>query len=157
MSDDAFDRKLDALRHEIAELEPPPSVAQALAAAVRVVPPKARPRAWRHEWRERWLAWPMALAASIAIVAWTLQTQRGDELPPTPAGVQAPAATEFIPLVPVRDIASDQGAYVVATQMPRTMLSDFGLPVNPSRAADTISSELLVRRDGTVLAVRFID
>ena len=41
--------------------------------------------------------------------------------------------------------------------MPRMMLAEFGLPVDPARAADSVSSELLVRRDGTVLAVRFID
>ena len=157
MSDDAFDRKLDALRHEIAGLEPPPSIAQAIAAAVRVGARKLQRRRWQHGWRERWPAWPMLLAASIAIVAWTLQMQGGGEFLPTPASDAPATATEFIPLVPVRDIASDHGAYVVATQMPRMMLSDFGLPVNPARAADTISSELLIRRDGTVLAVRFID
>jgi hypothetical protein len=157
MSDDAFDRKLDALRHEIAGLEPPPSIGQAIAAAVRAASRKAQPRVWHGRWRERWPVWPAAVAVTIGIVAWALQAQLGSELPPRPAGEQAPAATEFIPLVPIRDIASDHGAYVVATQMPRMMLSDFGLPVNPARAADTISSELLIRRDGTVLAVRFID
>jgi len=45
----------------------------------------------------------------------------------------------------------------VSTPMPRMMLAEFGLPVDPARAADSVSSELLVRRDGTVLAVRFID
>jgi hypothetical protein len=156
MTGDEFDRTLDALRHEIAQLEPPPAIAQALAAAVRAVPRKTQRHSWRDSWRERWPVWPAAVAVTIGIVAWTLQAQRG-ELRSAPAGVSAPAATEFIPVVPVRDIANDQGAYVVATQMPRVMLSDFGLPVNPARAADTISSELLVRRDGTVLAVRFID
>jgi hypothetical protein len=157
MNDDALDGKLEALRHEIAGLEPPPSIAQAIAAAVRDAPRKAQPSPWRHGWRERWPVWPAAVAVTIGIAAWTLQARLGSEWAPTPESVQAPAPTEFIPLVPVRDIASDQGAYIVATQMPRMMLSDFGLPVNPARAADPIASELLVRRDGTVLAVRFID
>jgi len=157
MSDDALDRKLDALRQEIAGLEPPPSIAQAIASAVRAGPRKLQPRQWHRGWRGRWPAWLMLLAASIAIVAWTLQMQRGGEFRPTPASDAPAIATDFIPLVPVRDIASDEGAYIVATQMPRVMLADFGLPVNPARAADPVASELLVRRDGTVLAVRFID
>ena len=157
MSDDALDRKLDALRHEIEGLEPPPSIEQAITAAVRAGPRKLQPRRWHHGWRERWPAWPILVAASIAVVAWTLQTQRGGEFRPMPASDAPAIATEFIPLVPVRDIASDEGAYIVATRMPRVMLADFGLPVNPARAADPVASEFLVCRDGTVLAVRFID
>jgi len=34
-------------------------------------------------------------------------------------------------------------------------LAQFGLPVNPAQAADDIDTELLVRGDGAVLAVRF--
>ncbi|TMG81307.1 MAG: hypothetical protein E6H74_13165, partial [Betaproteobacteria bacterium] len=102
MSDDALDRKLDALRHEIEGLEPPPSIEQAITAAVRAGPRKLQPRRWHHGWRERWPAWPILLAASIAVVAWTLQTQRGGEFRPMPASDAPAIATEFIPLVPVR-------------------------------------------------------
>jgi hypothetical protein len=34
-------------------------------------------------------------------------------------------------------------------------LAELGLPVDPGRAADGIDAELLVRGDGTLLAVRF--
>jgi hypothetical protein len=36
-------------------------------------------------------------------------------------------------------------------------LAQFGLPVDPARAADAIDAELLVRLDGAVLAVRFVN
>ena len=36
-------------------------------------------------------------------------------------------------------------------------LAQFGLPVNPARAVEAIDTELLVRRDGAVLALRFVN
>ena len=48
-------------------------------------------------------------------------------------------------------------ALVIPARMSRLSLAQFGLPVNPARAADAIDTELLVRSDGAVLAVRFIN
>ena len=45
---------------------------------------------------------------------------------------------------------------VVQARLPRTTVAQLGLPINPARAADAIEAELLVRRDGSVLAVRFV-
>lgn len=156
MTDDALDRQLEALRRELLTVEPPESVARAIGAAARAQRSKGSRPSGR-DWRQRWIALPLAIAAAVAVIAWTLRAQRGDESLAVPDVARPPLATEFIPVVPVGDIARDEGAYVVSTPMPRTMLAEFGLPVDPARAADTVSSELLVRRDGTVLAVRFFD
>jgi len=159
IDDDALDRRLSALKRELAALKPPPAVDRAIAAAIagreRAASHPARRFTWRG--RERTLAWPLALAAALGVIAWTLRAPRPDEPLPQKTVAAAPAATDFIPIVPVADIAQARGAYVVSTQMPRTMLADFGLPVSPVRAAEPVESELLVRADGTVLAVRFLE
>jgi hypothetical protein len=59
-------------------------------------------------------------------------------------------------VVPIADIERAGDALVVPAKLPRTTLAQLGLPINPARAADTIDTELLVRRDGAVLAVRFV-
>ncbi|HTS23883.1 MAG TPA: hypothetical protein VMN79_18995 [Casimicrobiaceae bacterium] len=159
-----LDRRLAALKAELAGLRPPVSVDRALAAAIaraeRRTSAPARVLARRlFKLSDRWLPAGLALAASLPIIVWTLRappTQPTRPLPERPLAA-SPAATEFIPVVPVADIARTRGAYVVSTQMPRTMLADFGLPVNPARAAEPVDSELLVRADGTVLAVRFLE
>ena len=65
-------------------------------------------------------------------------------------------AAEFMPVVPIADIERAGDTMVVPARLPRMTLAQLGLPVNPARAADAIDTELLVRRDGSVLAVRFI-
>jgi hypothetical protein len=160
MDDDALDRRLAALKQELATHNPPPAVDRTIFAAIAGRERAASPGARRFSWigRERTLAWPLALAAALGVIAWTLRA------PPPPdesllgqTAAAALAGTDFIPIVPVADIALTRGAYVVSTQMPRTVLADFGLPVSPVRAAEPVASELLVRADGTVLAVRFLE
>ncbi len=157
MNEDLLDRQLDALSQELQAVAPPESVARAIGAAARSSRSLSSIRPARTNGRERWLAWPLVIAAAVAVIAWTLHAQRSEQSGVSPEKTNAPLATEFIPLVPVGEIVRDEGAYVVSTPMPRMMLAEFGLPVDPARAADSVSSELLVRRDGTVLAVRFID
>jgi hypothetical protein len=155
-ADDALDRTLSALKSELVALRPPPSVDRALAAAIGRAERarKAPERALWDAFRNSWLPAAFAFAASLAIVVWTLRAPEAPSRPPT---VATPAGTEFIPVVPVSDIAGTRGAYVVSTQVPRTMLADFGLPVSPVRAAEPVRGELLVRGDGTILAVRFLE
>jgi hypothetical protein len=154
MDDDALDRQLSALKSELSSLQPPPAVGHSVSAAIARAERAGsdRPRRLWRMLREYWFAVPLAAAAALAILVWTLRLPASD-----PSTQAASAATEFIPVVPVADIARTRGAYVVSAQMPRTMLSDFGLPVSPVRAAEPVDSELLVRADGTVLAVRFLE
>ena len=130
MDDNALGRRLTALKQELAQLDAPAHVGRRLDAAIEAARQGKLHGAqgMRRLARESWLAWPLALAA----------------------------ATQFIPLMPVADIAQTRGAFVVSAPVSRTMLAELGLPVSPARAAEPIASELLVRADGTVLAVRFL-
>jgi len=156
MEDDALDRRLSALKAELSELRPPAAVDRAIASAIvraeRAGAAASRGSPWR-----AFLAWPaaVAIAAALATVVWTLRSSFEREVQSAPPGVSA--ATDFIPVVPVEDIARTRGVYVVSTPLPRTMLADLGLPVSPLLASEPVQSELLVRADGTVLAVRFLE
>jgi len=156
VDENALDGRLAALKQELSQLEAPEDIRHRLDAVIAAARKDQWRRAQRTGWRAResWLAWPLALAAAIGVISWTLRPH--DNAPPAIPAAAAPVATQFIPLVPVADIEQTRGAYVVSAPMPRTMLAELGLPVSPARAAEPIASELLVRADGTVLAVRFL-
>ena len=151
---DPLDARLGALKEECAALGPPPATDRAIAAAI------ARARRYgAHPRRvtrglERWLAWPLALAASIGLIAVALRQMPAEEIVAAPATA---AAARFMPVVPVTEIERSGDAYVVPARMPRMALAQFGLPVNPARAGEAIDTELLVRPDGAVLALRFVN
>lgn len=157
MDEDALHRSLSALKAELATLRAPARVDRAIASAIARAE-RAKARSARGRWASMFaygLPAAVAAAATIAIVAWTLRASPPGETR-APA-VALPASSEFIPVVPIADIASTRGAYVVSTPVPRTTLAELGLPINPARAAEPVASELLVRADGTVLAVRFLE
>jgi len=164
MDDDRLDRRLSALKREFALLGPPPEVERGLAAAIanaqRAAPTssasKIKPKRLAPTIGQRWLAWPLALAAALGLITWTLRAPSPHETAPEPVAA-AQVGTDFIPVVPVDDIARTRGAYVVSTPISRAILADFGLPTSPRRAAEPVASELLVRSDGTILAVRFLE
>lgn len=155
----ALDRDLAALRAAVAHALPPPAVDDAIAAAIA--------RAQRQPTRagrgarasERWLAWPLALAASIAVLSFVVRSVPPESVLalPVPAPAQRASGHDFMPVVPLADLEAAGEAVVVPARVPRMTLAQLGLPVNPARAADAIDTELLVRHDGAVLAVRFVD
>ena len=152
MSNDPLDRRLAALKDAVAAELPPTATDRAVAAAVA----RAR-RATRAAARgDRWLAWPLALAASIAVLSVVVRSLPPEAVVPDAAVIAQAAGDEFMPVVPIADIESATDALVVPARLPRTTLAQLGLPINPARAADAIDTELLVRRDGSVLAVRFV-
>jgi len=155
IDDNALDRRLAALKQELSQLDAPADVGRRLDAAIAAARERQERGVRASRVRESWLFLPLALAAVIGVITWTLRTPRDGGPPEVPVAT-TPGATQFIPLVPIDDIAQTRGAYVVSTPMPRTMLAELGLPVSPARAAEPIESELLVRADGTVLAVRFL-
>ena len=53
-------------------------------------------------------------------------------------------------------IALEPGTTVVATEFPRALLADWGLPVSPDRADEPVRAELLYSANGEALAVRLI-
>lgn len=153
LPDPALDRALAALRSSVATALPPVAtdrtIATAIAAARRDVPaPKPHPVG------EGWLAWPLALAASIAVLSFIVRTVPPEAIVAEPTSPVA--ADSFMPVVPLADIEQAGDALVVPARVPRTALAALGLPIDPARAADAIDTELLVRPDGAVLAVRFV-
>ncbi len=147
-----LDRRLAALKESVADALPPPAVDQAVAAAVA----RAAQRPVRRSAGDRWLAWPLALAASIAVLSFVVRSLPPEAIVAEHAAAASTAAAEFMPVVPLADIERAGDAMVVPARLPRMTLAQLGLPVNPALAADAIDTELLVRRDGSVLAVRFI-
>jgi hypothetical protein len=151
-----LDRTLAALKQSVADAVPPPATDRAVAAAIASAQRTAA--RVKHGPGDRWLAWPLALAASIALLSFVVRSLPPEAMVGEPAGVasRSSAGDEFMPVVPIADIESAGDALVVPARLPRTTLAQLGLPINPARAADTIDAELLVRRDGSVLAVRFV-
>lgn len=151
-----LDRSLAALRASVADALPPTATDQAIAAAVARAARRNPQAAGRRTASDRWLAWPLALAASIAVLSFVVRSLPPEAVVAEPAVPSASATAEFMPVVPIADIESAGDAMVVPARLPRMTLAQLGLPVNPALAADAIDTELLVRRDGSVLAVRFI-
>jgi hypothetical protein len=150
MSDTDLDRRFAALKEAVAAELPPETTDRAIAAAVARAGRTPRTTARG----DRWLVWPLALAASIAVLSFVVRTLPPEKVlaPPT----VGTGGDEFMPIVPIADIERAGDALVVPARLPRTTLAQLGLPINPARAADAIDAELLVRRDGSVLAVRFV-
>lgn len=151
MPNSDLDRRFDALKEAVAGELPPSATDRAVAAAVDRA--KLAPRSGARG--DRWLAWPLALAASIAALSFIVRSLPPEAVVAEPAVAQA-SGDEFLPVVPIAEIERAGDALVVPARLPRTTLAQLGLPIDPARAADAIDAELLVRRDGSVLAVRFV-
>ena len=142
-----LDLKLDALRAELAMHSAPEPMEATLLARFRAARPVNRPGLW-------WMP-PIALAATIALVAWMI---RG----PVPAneGLLSLASdndTPFLALQPLDRIAHARGATVRTSEFPRALLADWGLPVAPDRAGESVRAQTLYSADGEPLAVRFLN
>ena len=157
MNDSELDRQLAALKASVQQLEPPPETERAIAAAVGRAQRKSARRDEPSHRPERWFAWPLALAATIAVLSFVVRSMPPDAVMADPVAARLEAeASDFMPVVPLSDIEGAGDAMVVSARLPRMTLAQLGLPVHPARAADAIDTELLVRRDGSVLAVRFV-
>lgn len=142
----------EALRRAGDQLEqamPPTHGAAAVRAALPRPPAPAAAATLRRPW-----AWSGALACTAVLGVSLLLMLRS----PVP-GSAAPELrlSGFLPVVPVEDWpAEDAPAWLVSTELRRDRLAAFGLPFDPSRAADSVRAEVLVRASGQVLAVRFL-
>jgi len=154
---DGLDDRLAALKLELAAFEPPSSTDRAVAAAAERASRKRTRPAFAPRILDRWFAWPVALAASIGLIALALRQMPVEEISPVTPAAASTASARFMPVVPVAEIERSSDAYVVPARVPRMALAQFGLPVNPARAGDAIDTELLIRPDGAVLALRFVN
>ena len=158
-----LDTGLAALREASLAWEPPASVDAAIAAAAS----RQRATAPRPPTRlsdRRSLLWPLALAAAMGVLSFIVRS-----LPPTddPMVTHGDAASQiaaaesarraFTPVVSAAELRNVGEAVVVPTRVPLLTLAQFGLPVDPARVDDAVDAELLVRRDGALLAYRFVN
>lgn len=149
-----LDRRFAALKSSVADALPPAATDAGIAAAIARA--RRTPRAAART-SGRWLAWPLALAATIAVLTVVVRSLPPESIVAEPvASAAQDGARDFMPVVPLADIENAGDALVVPARLPRMTLAQLGLPVNPARAADAIDTELLIRRDGAVLAVRFV-
>ena len=152
-----FDRHLASLRMSVASLSPPKRVDDAIAAAIQPSTERARGRKWPAA-RPAWLA--LSGVAMAALLAVAIIGRDAPRSPILDAGT-APVAGEtdravYLPVVPVTELAEVSDALVVSAQLSRMTLAELGFPVDPAQAADVVDTELLVRADGALLAVRFV-
>lgn len=149
-----LDLKLDELKRELAGVHAPDTMEAALRTRFRKTKPAtARPRLW-------WMP-PLALAATIAITSWMIRGPMTD--PDSLVSLASPTTTlegdpgPFLALKPLERIANESGTRVVATEFPRALLADWGLPVSPDRAGEPVRAEMLYSADGEPLAVRLLN
>jgi hypothetical protein len=134
---ESLDAALSELRRGLQSVSPPPALEGALVARFRREHLKStRPGMW-------WMP-PLALAATIALVTWIVRAP----MPPMQTPIVTPAAIEadagpFLALKPLERIALEPGTTVVATEFPRALLADWGLPVSPDRAGETVRARML--------------
>lgn len=144
-----LDSRLDDVKRELSAIKAPAALEAALVARFRSRRRRlARPRLW-------WVP-PLALAATIALVSWMV---RGP-VPVAPVVAEEAVredAGPFLALKPLERIALEPSTTVVATEFPRALLADWGLPVSPDRAGEPVRAEMLYSADGEALAVRLIN
>ena len=150
-ADAALARGLAELRSELATLHAPDAIEGHLLRRFRENRARARrPGLW-------WLP-PLAVAATVALVSWMVRAP----LAPAPLPVDGADAAQadpgpFLALRPLERIRLEPGASVVATEFPRALLAQWGLPVSPERAGEPVRAEMLYSAQGEPLAVRLLD
>lgn len=145
------DAALATLRGALQQLSPPPALEAALGAHFRRAHRQPRPSLW-------WMP-PLALAATVAMVSWMI---RGAHAPEAAAAAAPDIVIEvddgpFLALKPIERIALEPGTTVVASEFPRALLADWGLPVAPDRAGEPVRAETLYSANGEALAVRLVN
>jgi len=118
----------------------------------------------------RWAPWATAMLCGALLLASTALLWRPPGSGAEPGHGRADpgwaAQTETLGFLPAASAerwlgsgavgARPSPAWVVSAELPRERLVEFGLPFDPSRAADTVRAELLLRGNGEVMAVRVL-
>ena len=143
-----LDRRLAELRGAMQSVKAPAALDDALAARFRRQHAMRRPSLW-------WMP-PLALAATVALVTWMLRGPMPRPVVPERVPVVGDGGP-FLALKPLERIALEPGTTVVATEFPRALLADWGLPVAPDRAGEPVRAEMLYSADGEALAVRLLN
>lgn len=159
MKGDPMEPWLASARDDLASRAPDPMVETQLVARVRErgalrSVAAARPIDSGHTpgpwWTRLAFGLPVALAGVLAVLVVARAL-----LPPAAPAPAGEAATPFIALVSNEALAADRAPVIVASQVARSALAEYGLPVDPARADEPVGAEFLMSRSGVVLAVRF--
>jgi hypothetical protein len=70
--------------------------------------------------------------------------------------VESEIATDFLPLTENADVTRNANMQTIRVEVPRMMMSRFGLPVSFERAAEPVKADLLIGPDGQTRAIRFV-
>ena len=148
------------VRAQLAASEPPPRVYAALQRSMNL--PRAalapgRPTFGQAiaQWlvRQRWSALVVALLA-VLVVASVLEVPFG--VAPIAADVADADLDGFVPVGNTDALSTGSTAWLVHTEMSRQQLAALGLPFDPTRAAERVPAEVLLRPNGDLLAVRLV-
>lgn len=161
------DPLFDALRAEMATLETPPAVEQALLQAfAQHCPPSPPRRRWYQALAPRgWMLGGGLAGVALALVVAVAVTLPRMQAPASgwaaagdrPLLVRADEGAPFIALDSAERIEDEPAPRVVETEVPRSTLAALGLPLTPDNAGDAVRAELLVASDGEALALRLPD
>ena len=143
----------DALRAAMADQQAPRGVEKELLAAfARQFP--ARPWYLRlaPRWRIAGLLGSGAAAAMAALLVVQLPAQRAPQA--ALAAVSVDEGADFIALEPIERIEQEANPRMVQTDVARTELAAFGIPLTPENAGDSVRADVLIGADGAPLALR---
>lgn len=108
-----------------------------------------------------WAPWATAALCGALLVLGTVLALRTPSHAVHAAGVMADlAGAGFVPVAAAErwptSTAPAAPAWLVRAELPNERLAEFGLPFDPTRAGETVRTELLMRASGEVLAVRVL-
>ncbi len=102
-----------------------------------------------------------ALALSLGFAGWMSFAPLLGQAPRAPVDsvVSAQSASDapFIALQPMERIAMERDATIVSTTFPRALLANYGMPVSPERAGESVRADMLLSSSGQPLALRIIE
>jgi hypothetical protein len=117
-----------------------------------------------------WLVPSVAIVASIGMIIWMaittlsgsagvvkhnafdpLSSQAGSGM----TAWRVPSNAPFIALQSLEQIALEPNPRVIETQIPKTMLTSWGVVIPPESAGESLAAEMLVSAAGQPLALRF--
>ena len=99
-------------------------------------------RQWLERWR--WQGAALALTALFSL-AWILDSQLAG---PDPVTGQFMAVTEL------GAFPAEDEVWLVSAELPQQQLAAMGLPFDPARAGERVPTQVLLRANGELLAVR---
>lgn len=149
-----LDARLAQLRTSLATIDAPRCVEKELMQAF--TRQFARERPWyRRLGLLEWSAAGLGAAVTAGVLGLLLMPpQLADGLPGAGPLVRIDNGAAFIALDSFERIEEEPAPRLVETDVPRTMLAAFGLPVTPENAGDAVRAEMLVGSSGEPLALR---